>query len=125
MRNLEVKVSARDRQSTVRLLEALGAKHVCTMKQDDYYFGVGTDKIKLRIIDDCEYQLITYRRIEEQGRKDSSYEISELDAKEKDFLLQNQQIVKSVEKARELWLCFLSTFSHAEGAAGSSPYRAF
>lgn len=104
MRNLEVKVNVRDKQSVVRLLNNLGAKYVCTMKQDDYYFNLGTDKTKLRIIDGNEYQLITYRRIESKGRKDSTYEIAELSAKEKDELLRKRKIEKSVEKTRDLWL---------------------
>jgi adenylate cyclase class IV len=49
MRNLEVKVSAQDKQSAIRLLKNLGAEYICTMKQADYYFGVGTNKVKLAL----------------------------------------------------------------------------
>jgi predicted adenylyl cyclase CyaB len=58
---------------------------------------------KLRTINNCEHQLITYYRTEQQGRKDSVYEISELDEKEKNALIKSRKVIKTVEKTRELW----------------------
>ncbi|MDR1321665.1 MAG: class IV adenylate cyclase [Gracilibacteraceae bacterium] len=103
MRNLEVKVKILNKMGIVNLLKKLGAEHVCTMKQTDYYFCLGANKEKLRTINDCEHQLIIYRRAERQGRKDSEYEISELNEKEKNHLLESRKIIKDVEKIRELW----------------------
>ncbi|MDR1410128.1 MAG: class IV adenylate cyclase [Oscillospiraceae bacterium] len=104
MRNLEVKVEIQDRGHIIGLLKDIGAEYVRTMKQCDYYFETGANKTKLRIIDGSECQLITYRRIERRGRKDSSYDIVNLNAEEKDLLLQTRKIVKRVEKIRELWM---------------------
>jgi predicted adenylyl cyclase CyaB len=74
------------------------------MKQCDYYFTLGADKEKLRVIDDTEYQLITYRRLEKRGRKDSHYDIKVLDVGEKDALLNFRKVIKQVNKTRDLWL---------------------
>ena len=104
MRNIEVKVAISDKQNTLSRLKKMGAAYQGTMKQCDYYFGTGENKEKLRVIDDCEYQLITYRRLEKHGRKDSHYEIEELTAKEKDALLSRRKAITTVEKTRELWL---------------------
>ena len=104
MRNLEVKVKMEDRDSIVNLLKNMGADYSYTMKQVDYYFEVGESKSKLRVIDDQECQLIEYRRVEQQGRKDSSYEVTVLSPEEKDSLLQEREVKKVVEKTRELWM---------------------
>jgi len=104
MRNIEIKVTVSDRKAVVDRLLKLGATYQYTMKQSDYYFGVGDTKEKLRVIDDHEYQLITYHRVEKHGQKDSKYDIKMLNAKETKDLLSHRKTLKKIEKKRELWL---------------------
>ncbi|MCL1797363.1 MAG: class IV adenylate cyclase [Eggerthellaceae bacterium] len=104
MRNIEIKVALSEKGDVVNRLNALGAKYQYTMKQADYYFDIGENKDKLRIIDGREFQLISYQRKEKHGQKDSYYEIKELTAVEKDALLASRKAIKHVEKTRELWL---------------------
>jgi len=104
MRNIEIKTRIHDKAAMTDRLEKLGAKFEYTMKQCDYYFGIGADKTKLRIINDNEFQLITYRRQEKHGRKDSFYEIKDLSPDEKDSLLKSRKVVRQVEKTRQLWM---------------------
>jgi predicted adenylyl cyclase CyaB len=104
MRNIEIKIRVSNKNGMISRLEKLGAEFEYTMKQCDYYFEIGEDKTKLRVIDDSEFQLITYQRTEKHGRKDSFYEIKTLSSDEKDSLLKSRKVVKQVEKTRELWL---------------------
>jgi predicted adenylyl cyclase CyaB len=101
--NLEIKVKILRKSNVIKRLKKLGARPVFVMEQTDYYFQLGANKEKLRIINNHEYQLITYHRIEKQGRKDSRYGIKKLGANEKDMLLKSRKIVKTVNKTRELW----------------------
>lgn len=104
MRNLEVKVAILDKKTTLAAIQGLGAVYQCTMRQQDYYFSVGARKKKLRVIDDKEYQLVTYFRIETQGRKDSQYTIEKLSEKDAKALMECEKIVQIVDKTRELWI---------------------
>jgi len=104
MRNLEIKAAITDKEKTLAAVKSLGAVYQYTMRQRDYYFSVGENKKKLRIIDDKEYQVITYRRVEIQGRKDSQYLLEIISAQEADDLLKHNKPARIVDKTRELWL---------------------
>jgi len=104
MRNIEIKVAIIDKQTMMNRIEMLGAEYQHTMKQSDYYFEIGEGKEKLRVIDDCKYELITYQRKEKSGRKDSFYDVKTLSSTEKDTLLLQRKTIKYLEKIRELWL---------------------
>ena len=104
MRNLEIKVAVTDKETTLAAIKQLGAVFQYTMRQRDDYLSVGEHKQKLRAIDGSEFQLVTYRRIEAQGRKDSHYTIEKLSAQAAEDLLKHRKSVRVVSKTRNLWL---------------------
>ena len=104
MQNLEIKVALADKESMLEAIKKLGADYQYTMRQQDYYFSVGERKQKLRVIDGSEFQLVTYHRIETQGRKDSQYAIERMSAQAAADLLKSRKAVRMINKTRELWL---------------------
>ena len=117
MRNLEVKIAVTDTKKMLEAIRRLGAVYQHAMRQQDYYFSVGEDKRKLRVIDGKEYQLVTYRRVEKLGRKDSQYTLETLGAQEAEALLAHEPVVRAVEKNRELWM-YRNTRIHLDRVEG-------
>ncbi|MFT8638522.1 class IV adenylate cyclase [Bifidobacterium sp.] len=103
MRNIEMKIRISDRQRTSQLLKDAGAQYISTVDQHDYYLAMGENKEKLRVIDNRECCLISYRRAENSGKKDSTFELTDLTALEADRILNSRRVIKEVRKSRQLW----------------------
>ena len=70
MLNFEVKTRVLNFKENLKKVQDIGAVYKETMNQTDYYFQIGTKKEKIREINSKEICLITYKRLEKNGRKD-------------------------------------------------------
>ncbi|MEK7634871.1 MAG: class IV adenylate cyclase [Patescibacteria group bacterium] len=104
MLNFELKARISDYEKIIEKMINIGAVHKETMNQIDYYFQIGTEKTKIREINNQEIYLISYKRLEQNGRKDSNYIIKTLSREEKDSLFEKKPLLCSVDKTRQLWV---------------------
>jgi|GEM_PF-1362141 len=104
MINLELKTRVIDQQDTLRKINELEVFYGGCLDQTDYYLKIGSNKEKIRQINDGEIQLISYHRKEHLGQKNSVYEIKILSVKQKDNLIKENQPVCIVHKIRKFWI---------------------
>jgi predicted adenylyl cyclase CyaB len=104
MLNFEIKTKISNPSKTLNKLRKIGVVYKNTMNQVDYYFKVGTYKEKIREIDKKTIQLISYKRLEKKGKKNSNYIIKKLSLKQKNNLLKQKPLLCVVNKTRELWI---------------------
>ncbi|MFT8537247.1 class IV adenylate cyclase [Bifidobacterium aquikefiri] len=121
MRNIEIKIRVSDKQRMSQLLKDVGAQYISTVDQHDYYLAMGKNKEKLRVIDNREFCLISYRRAENAGKKDSTFELTELTALEADRILNSRRVIKEVRKSRQLWT-YLHTGIHLDEVDGMGSF---
>jgi predicted adenylyl cyclase CyaB len=116
MLNFEIKTRIKNRRDILQRIRHMGAMFKNTMAQTDYYLQLGTNKKKIREIDGKNRMLISYRRAERKGRKDSEYTIQELSLKDKTLLLRQQPARCVIAKVRALWI-FKHTRIHIDAVA--------
>jgi predicted adenylyl cyclase CyaB len=106
MKNIEIKAKFPNRERGIALAKSLGASDEGTLHQIDTYFNVDRGRLKLREINNSEFQLIFYERPDEDGPKTSSYQIVPVPDPQllKAVLDQAIGIWKVVEKYRVLFL---------------------
>lgn len=108
MKNLELKVLVNNFKEINNCLKNEGIKFFGILNQKDIYYNLNDGRLKFRIINGKDLQLIFYRRPNKKNSKFSHYQIFRFSKKEFskiDHVLRKIFGVKSVvEKRRELWL---------------------
>ena len=104
MLNFEIKTKIDNQSEILERIKKIGAVYKEKMNQTDYYFKTGTNKEKIREISDREMYLISYKRTERKGKKDSNYTITTLSLEQKESFLKNNRLLCMVSKARQLWM---------------------
>lgn len=108
MKNIELKISLDDFKQTKICLKKIGAKRQCVLHQIDTYFNTEKGRLKLREIDNMEYELIYYERPNESNSKISNYQITHINNGDKDKLkdelcaTRGEKVI--IKKNRELWV---------------------
>ena len=105
-RNVELKARLADRVTIERRLRELAGPAVRTMAQEDTFFACPGARVKLRVIDGVEGELIAYRRPDTTGPKASEYAIHRTPAPSslKSVLAAAYGTVGVVRKLRTLYL---------------------
>jgi len=106
MENIEIKAKYSDPERGIAIAQSIGASREGTLHQVDTYFNVDRGRLKLREINDSEFQLIFYERPDEEGPKTSTYQIVPVPDPKllKTVLGQAIGVWKVVEKRRVLFL---------------------
>ena len=107
MKNIEIKTPLSKRPETEQKLGTIGATLEWTREQADTFYKVPSGWLKLREVEGCPAELISYRRsVEDSGPRESDYHIFRLKepAELKEVLEQSLGILGRVEKQRSLWL---------------------
>jgi predicted adenylyl cyclase CyaB len=117
MLNFEVKTRISNFEEILKKIQNIGAVYKETMSQIDYYFKIGIEKEKIREINHHTMSLISYKRLEKGGRKDSNYDIKTLSLKQKKTLLEHKPLLCLVDKTRQLWM-YKNTRIHIDNVVG-------
>lgn len=117
MLNFELKTKISDCAKTLERIKSIGATYKETMNQVDYYFQTGAEKEKIREINNKEIHLISYKRSEKKGRKDSNYTIKIISLEQKKSLLEQKPLLCLVDKIRQLWI-YKNTRIHIDNVVG-------
>ncbi len=120
MKNIEIKTPLAGRAQTEEKLLSIGANLEWTRKQVDTFFNAPSGWLKLREVEGCPCELISYRRsVEDSGPRESDYDILRLEAaRELSSVLEHSLgILGIVEKQRALWL-YRNTRVHLDRVKG-------
>lgn len=120
MKNIEIKSPLADRPGTEERLLSLGAKLEWTRRQVDTFFNSPSGWLKLREVEACQSELISYKRsVEDSGPRESNYDILRIDeASELSSVLENALgILGRVQKQRSLWI-YRNTRIHLDRVEG-------
>ena len=120
MKNIEIKSPLADRPCTEERLRSLGAKLEWTRRQVDTFFNSPSGWLKLREVEGCQAELISYRRsVEDSGPRESDYHILRSDAPGEllSVLEGSLGILGRVEKQRALWI-YRNTRVHLDRVEG-------
>jgi len=108
MKNLELKIKIGNFGGLLLLLKKIKAKYKCRIVQKDTYFNCKNGHLKLREINNKEFELIEYNRPNNLNSKISDYKIEKLSKqvvlKKKKDLLNSIGISVVVNKKRDLWM---------------------
>ena len=108
MKNIEIKLRLFNFQKVKSLLKKIGGKEEGVLKQTDTYFNCQNGRLKLREINNRNFELISYQRAEIKGPKISDIKILELDKHQvmviKNILIKALGIKIIVKKERNLWI---------------------
>ena len=107
MQNIEIKTPLRDRPSTEKRLEAMGARRMWIREQRDTFYEVPRGWLKLRETDETRPELISYERpTDYSGPRESNYDVVPVADAEtwKRLLGRVLPLDKVVEKLRTLWV---------------------
>lgn len=105
MKNLELKATLSNKEALKKVKE-LNIKESYDFEQVDMYFNVSSERLKLRIINGKEYELISYSRPDILSAKDSNYEIyvSQEPEKLQMMLISTLGLKVTVEKRRKVFI---------------------
>jgi len=120
LKNIEIKSPLADRPGTEERLRSLGAKLEWTRRQIDTFFNSHSGWLKLREVEGCPAELISYRRsVENSGPRESDYDVLRIDeACELSSILESSLgILGRVEKRRSLW-SYRNTRVHLDRVEG-------
>ncbi len=117
MLNFELKTKILNCAEILEKIKNIGAIYKETMNQIDYYFQIGTEKEKIREINHQTISLISYKRSERKGKKDSNYTIKTLSLEQKKSLLEQKPLLCLVDKTRQLWM-YKNTRIHIDNVVG-------
>jgi len=120
LKNIEIKSPLADRPCTEERLRSLGAKLEWTRRQVDTFFNSPSGWLKLREVEGCQAELISYRRsVEDSGPRESDYHILRSDAPSEllSVLEGSLGILGRVEKQRALWI-YRNTRVHLDRVEG-------
>lgn len=128
MKNLELKCRYPDLLSAKRLAGKIGAKYIGVLKQTDTYSKINSGRLKLRNINNREFELIYYDRPDKKTAGFCKYErisLSKADYKKILNLLKKSKTISGViKKARTLYL-FKKTRIHLDKVAGLGKFLEF
>lgn len=105
-KNLEIKLKLDNASQILSIRNSLQNYSRSVEKQIDIYYKVNKGRLKLRIINGNEGNLILYSRAEKNVERISHYTISKTkDFKELDFILSRQfeVLVKVLKKKRDIY----------------------
>ncbi len=104
--NIEIKAKISDRNRIAEVAGQLSDTPVKIIRQKDIYYNIPRGRLKLRIINDNESELIFYRRNNVSGPKKSFYIIHKEDSPESLDLILSSSLgqLGTVEKKRYLYL---------------------
>jgi len=120
LKNIEIKTPLAGRAQTEEKLLSIGANLEWTRKQVDTFFNAPSGWLKLREVEGCPGELISYRRsVEDSGPRESDYDILRLEAAHElsSVLEHSLGILGIVEKQRALWL-YRNTRVHLDRVKG-------
>jgi predicted adenylyl cyclase CyaB len=120
LKNIEIKTPLAERAQTEEKLLSIGANLEWTRKQVDTFFNAPSGWLKLREVEGCPCELISYRRsVEDSGPRESDYDILRLEAAHElsSVLEHSLGILGIVEKQRALWL-YRNTRVHLDRVKG-------
>jgi len=108
MKNIELKIKVDNFKEIEESLKKIGTKYNCELIQKDTYFKTRKNRLKLREINNTDYELIYYKRDNIAVKKMSDYQLillSKDQYKQTKKKLTNSPGVKIiVSKRRALWL---------------------
>ena len=108
MKNIELKICLDDTETLVPTLREIGAQYKGILRQIDNYYSCSSGRLKLRCINNKEYELIFYTRPDSLSGKISDYHIFRIDKKHiqktKAMLTKTFGKLVTVEKKRSLWI---------------------
>ena len=106
MKNIELKAKYPDQKAAMIIAEDIGAKYEGILQQEDVYFKISPGRLKMRIINNSDYELIYYKRADVKSARESEYEIFKVkDGKELLKVLKGiLPVVVTVKKKRELYI---------------------
>lgn len=108
MKNIELKIFLDDFKEIATLLKKIGARHKERLYQTDTYYNCKTGRLKLREINNRDFELIFYQRPDGGNSKVSNYEI--LNIKRGQLKAIKSVLSKSfgekniIKKERRLWM---------------------
>lgn len=104
-KNLEIKCKVRDFKKIKAILDNFRNLHYSVENQTDIYYKIKTGRLKLRIINNENGNLIFYDRCEQINKRISNYIISATDDfSELDAILRKQfKVLVTVHKKREIY----------------------
>ena len=117
MLNFELKTRISNYEKIIEKMKNIGAVYKETMNQIDYYLQIGVNKEKIREINNQIISLISYKRSEKRGRKDSNYIIKTLSSEQKESFLEKKPPLCTVSKIRQLWM-YKNTRIHIDNVIG-------
>lgn len=104
--NLELKAKLKSTSSLSKITQAIGAKYITTMLQEDIYFYSTNGRLKLRVINEDKAELIFYERDEKTNSRLSDYQIYPV--ADKDLMKKILQLAYGirlvVKKQRQLFI---------------------
>ena len=105
-KNLEIKYKPGNSREISYITGLLKNYSHTTEKQTDIYYKTDKGRLKLRIINETEGNLILYNRAEKKNKRISKYTISKTkDYRELDFILRKQfGVLVTVSKKREVYV---------------------
>ncbi len=109
MKNLELKIALnKNNNNVVNLLKRSKAIYKGMLKQTDIYYNCSSARLKIREINNADFELILYKRPDKNRYKFSDYQIIKLTKKQaleiKIILNKLFGKKKVIKKERELWL---------------------
>jgi adenylate cyclase len=108
MRNIELKLIVKDFKEIVSLLKKIGAKYDRTLNQIDAYYNCKNGRLKIRSINNKNFELIFYQRPDKKGTKISNYQVLKIEPSQIDAIksiFDNAfNIITVVKKQRILWI---------------------
>lgn len=108
MKNIELKVSINNFKQIIFYLKKNGAKHKQKLHQIDTYYKCDKGRLKLREINNKNFQLIFYKRPDNYASKLSNYFILKLSRDQfkiiKVILMSAYDSLNVVKKERDLWI---------------------
>ncbi len=108
MKNIELKISLRDDKKLLNILKKIGATYKGELNQIDIYYHCENGRLKVREINNKNFELIFYQRPNTDNLKISNYQIVNIKKNQiKDIksILNNTYREKMiVRKKRKLWI---------------------
>lgn len=108
MKNIELKISIDNIKNIAATLKKIEAVNNGILNQIDTYFNVKKGRLKIREINNKNFELIYYQRPDIHESKISDYQVIELVKKDceniKNILKNTNGVKVIVEKERKLWI---------------------
>lgn len=108
MKNIELKLLIGNFNKIITNLKKIGARHVGRFRQTDAYYNCQAGRLKLREINNKNFELIFYKRPDINNSKISYYQILDINKKQmkivKSILTDVLGVNNVIKKIRDLWI---------------------